>query len=164
MCALLCLVSFTEDNFLRFIYIITCISTSFLFVAKQYSTVYICVCVCVLYIHLASKVALMVKNLMANANAGDVRDTGSIPGFERSSGEGNGNPLQYSCLENPMDRGTWWTTVHRVKKSWIRLKQLSRQGCIHSSTDRYLSFTERYFQFVAIINSAAMKCFHLIFV
>ena len=53
MCALLCLVSFTEDNFLRFIYIITCISTSFLFVAKQYSTVYIymCVCVCVCIIH-----------------------------------------------------------------------------------------------------------------
>ena len=125
---------------------------------------YVCVCVCVLYIHPASKVALMVKNLMANANAGDVRDTGSIPGLGRSSGEGNGNPLQYSCLENPMDRGTWWTTVHRVKKSWIRLKQLSMQGRIHSSTDRYLSFTERYFRFVAIINSAAMKCFHLIFV
>ena len=44
-------------------------------------------------------------------NAGD---QGSIPGSERSPGEGNGNPLQYSCLENPTDRGTWWATVHRV--------------------------------------------------
>ena len=48
-------------------------------------------------------------------NAGDL---GLIPGLGRSSGEGNGNPLQYSCLENTMDRGAWWATVHRVKKSW----------------------------------------------
>ena len=54
----------------------------------------VCVCVCVLYIHPASKVALMVKNLMANANAGDVRDTGSIPGLGRSPPEGNG----YACF------------------------------------------------------------------
>ena len=44
-------------------------------------------------------------------------DPGSIPGFGRSSGEGNGNPLQYSCLENPMDGGAWWATVHGVAKS-----------------------------------------------
>jgi len=60
-------------------------------------------------------VALLVKNLPANA--GDVRDTGSIPGLGRSPGEGNGNPLQHSCLENPMDRGAWWATVHRVAKN-----------------------------------------------
>ena len=59
----------------------------------------------------------MVKNLPTNANAGDVRDTGLIPGLGRSPGEGNGNPLQFSCLENPMDRGAWWATVHRVAKS-----------------------------------------------
>ena len=46
---------------------------------------------------------------------------GSIPGLGRSPGEGNGNPLQYYCLENPMDRGTWWATVHGVAKSWTRL-------------------------------------------
>ena len=46
---------------------------------------------------------------------------GSIPGLRRSPGEGNGNPLQYSCLENSMDRGDWWTTVHGVTKSQIRL-------------------------------------------
>ena len=50
------------------------------------------------------------------ANAGDVRDAGSIPGSGRSPGEGNGNPVQYSCLENLLDRGTWQATVHRVAK------------------------------------------------
>ena len=56
----------------------------------------------------------VVKNLPANA--GDIRELGSILGSGRSSGEGNGNPLQYSCLKNPMDRGTWWATVHGVAK------------------------------------------------
>ena len=51
----------------------------------------------------------MVKN--TPANAGDVRDEGSIPGLGRSPGGGNGNPLHYSCLENPTDRGAWWATV-----------------------------------------------------
>ena len=58
---------------------------------------------------------LVVKNLPANA--GNIRDLGSIPGSGRSPGEGHGNPLQYSCLENPMDRGAWWATVHAVRKS-----------------------------------------------
>ena len=57
----------------------------------------------------------MVKNLPANA--GDLRDAGSIPGWERSPGKGNGNPLQYSCQEKPMDREAWQATVHRVAKS-----------------------------------------------
>ena len=48
-------------------------------------------------------------------------DPGSIPGSGRSPGEGNGNPLQYFCLENSMDRGAWWATVHVVAKSWTRL-------------------------------------------
>ena len=55
------------------------------------------------------------------ANAGDTGDPGSIPGLGRSPGEGNGNLVQYSCLENPMDRGTWWATIHEVVKSWTRL-------------------------------------------
>ena len=68
----------------------------------------------------ASKVALVVKNLLPNG--GDIRDTNLIPGSGRSPGEGHGNPLQYSCLENPIDRGAWWitsplATVHRVAKS-----------------------------------------------
>ena len=60
------------------------------------------------------------KNLPANAGG-----TGSIPGAGRSPGEGNGNPLQYSCLEHPMDRGFWRARVHRVTKSQSRLKRLS---------------------------------------
>ena len=63
----------------------------------------------------ASHVALVVKN--PSANAGDKRDSGSIPGLGRSTGGGHGNPFQYSCLENPMDRGAWWATVHRAAKS-----------------------------------------------
>ena len=52
-------------------------------------------------------------------------DLGSIPGLGRSPGEGNGNPLQYSCLENPMDRGAWWATVHGVAKSRTRLSDFT---------------------------------------
>ena len=51
-------------------------------------------------------------------SACNVGDLGSIPRLGRSPAEGNGNPLQYSCLENPMDRGAWWATVHGVAKSW----------------------------------------------
>ena len=57
-----------------------------------------------------------VKNLPVRA--GDIRDAGLIPGLGRSAGGGHGNPLQYSCLENPMDRGAWWATVHTATKSW----------------------------------------------
>ena len=64
--------------------------------------------------------ALVVENLPANA--GDIRDTGSIPGSGRSLERGHGNPLQYSCLENPMDRGAWQAIVHRVAKIWTGLK------------------------------------------
>ena len=55
------------------------------------------------------------------ANAGDARDVSSISGFGRFPGEQNGNPLQYSCLENSMDRGAWWATTQGVTKSWTRL-------------------------------------------
>jgi len=61
-------------------------------------------------------VALVVK--IPPANAGDKRDVGSIPASGRSPGEGNGNPFQYSSLENPIDKGVWWATDHRVAKSW----------------------------------------------
>ena len=64
--------------------------------------------------------ALGIKNPLANA--GDIRDAGLTPGSRRSPGGGQGNPLQYSCLENPMDRGAWWATVHRVAKNWTQLK------------------------------------------
>ena len=68
----------------------------------------------------------MIKNLPVNA-----RDSGSIPGSERSPGEGNGYTLLYSCLENPMDRGAaWWATVHGVKKESNMTEQLT-----HSTTE-----------------------------
>ena len=78
----------------------------------------------------ASQVALVVKN--PPANAGDVRDACLIPGLGRSPGGGNSIPLQYSCLENPMDRGSWRTTVHRVAKIWTWLKQLNTYAYIHT--------------------------------
>ena len=70
-------------------------------------------------------------------NAGDL---GSIPRLERFPGEGNGNPLQYSCLENPMDRGVWWATVHGVTKSQTRLSDLSAR--LFSSCLPYLGICQ----------------------
>ena len=67
----------------------------------------------------ASHMVLAVKKL--SANAGDLRDSGSIPDSGRSAG-GHGNPLQYFCLGNLMDRGAWWATAHRVAKSQTQLK------------------------------------------
>ena len=74
------------------------------------------------YLYGASHVVLVVKN--PPTSAGDIRDMGSVPGLGRSPGGGHGNPLQYSCLENPMDRGAWQPTVHGVAQSQTRLKQL----------------------------------------
>ena len=66
------------------------------------------------------QVALVVKN--PPANAGAVREEGLMPGSGRYPGVGNANPLQYSCLKYPMDRGSWWAIIHRVAKSWTQLK------------------------------------------
>ena len=63
------------------------------------------------------------------ASEGDTRDAGSIPGSGRSPGEENGNPLEYSCPGNPMDRGAWRATVHGVAKSWTRLKTHTQHTC-----------------------------------
>jgi len=76
----------------------------------------------------ASQVALVVKNLPTDAG-----DSGLILGSERSCGGGHGNPLQYSWLENPMDRGVWWATVHGVTKSWTQLSNRAHMG-LHCST------------------------------
>ena len=76
----------------------------------------------------ASQVALVVKNMPANA--GDARDSCLTPGWGRSPGEGNDNPLQRSCTENPTDRGAWQAIVHGVAQSQIQLKRLSsRRHC-----------------------------------
>ena len=73
----------------------------------------------------------LVKNLATNA--GDLRDASSIPRLGRFSGKGRDNPLQYSCLENPMDRGAWKATVHRVAQSQTQLKHLSTHAYTYIS-------------------------------
>ena len=89
---------------------------------------------CFMCILRASQVAVVVKNLPANA--GDIRDVGLIPGSGRSSGVGNDSSLQYSCLENPMDRGVWQATVRGVSKSRARLK--------HAWTHAYVFYTVNF--------------------
>ena len=69
----------------------------------------------------------MVKNPPANAG-----DPGSVPGWGSSTGERNGTPLQYSCLENPVDRGAWWAAVHRVAKSWTQLSDFPFTFHLHA--------------------------------
>ena len=94
-----------------------------------------CLCVCVSHfflflgggggqvmLHFPSGKGLPSDHKASAYNAGD---PGSIPGSGRSSGEGNANPLQSSCLENPLDRGAWWATVHGVAKSWTRLRDFT---------------------------------------
>ena len=71
----------------------------------------------------ASQVVLVIKNLPANAR--DIRDVGKILRSGRSPEGGHGNPLQYPCLDDPVDRGAWWASVHRLAKSWTLLKQLN---------------------------------------
>ena len=78
------------------------------------------------------------------ASACNAGDPGSIPGLGRSPGEGNGNPLQYSCLENPMDRGAWWATVHGVAKSRTRLSD----------------FTFTFMLYVKVVKRVNLKNFH----
>ena len=76
----------------------------------------------------------MLNDISGNDSACSVGATGvmgSIAGSEISTGEGNGNPLQYSCLKNPMDRGAWYAIVHRVTKSWTQLKWMSTQNKWH---------------------------------
>ena len=78
----------------------------------------------------ASQLMLVLKNLPDNPE--EVRDVGSIPGLRRSPGGGHGNPFQYSCLENPVDRGAWRATAPRLAKSWTRLKWLSMHTHLNS--------------------------------
>ena len=74
--------------------------------------------------------------LSSKESACNARDMGLIPGWRRSPGEGHGNPLQYSCLQNPMDGGAWQATVHRVTKSWTWLTWLSTVKCVLDSANQ----------------------------
>ena len=88
----------------------------------------------------------MVKNLPGNAG-----DAGLIPGLGRSPGEGNGYLLQYSCLENPMDRGAWRAIVHGVAKSWTRL-----------STSICVTFKNKMIELPSVLSSKESTCMGLI--
>ena len=88
------------------------------------------VCLVFWYHNRVSQVTLVIKN--PPASAGDKRDTGSTPGSGRSPGGGNGSPFQYSCLENPMDRGAGQAAVHRVTKSQTPLQRLSTHTLVSS--------------------------------
>ena len=104
---------------------------------------------------LPRKVVLMVKNLPVNE--GDARDTGSIPGLGRSPGKGNGNPVQYSCLENSMDRGAWQATVHGVAKSCTWLIE---HTCTHSHPLIWqFDFNVFWCRFLGIHPSCYLLCF-----
>ena len=85
--------------------------------------------------------ALVVKN--PPANTGDIRDESSISRLGRPPGEENGNPLQYSCLENPMDRGAWQSTVHSIAKRQTQLKQFS---IVRGNKGKLLAFQSRLFE------------------
>ena len=101
-------------------------------------------------------------------NAGDL---GLIPGLGRSPGEGNGNILQYSCLENPMDRGAWWDAVHGVSKSQTQLEWLTQThtNTTHSSFCIYggllFSWKHRHlnFRFICLLILRKKKCCHIVF-
>ena len=93
----------------------------------------------------ASHMVLVVKS--PPANAGDKRDAGSIPTSGRAPVGRQGNPLQYSSLKNPMDRGAWWATVHRVAKSQIQIKQLST----HAHTTDYFKYVRTISLLLALL-------------
>ena len=91
-----------------------------------------------LFIYPSNKSSQMAQWYSLPASAGDAGEAGSILGPRRSPGEGNGHPLQYSCLDNPMDRGALWATVHGAAKSWTRL---SYWACMHPSIQQNIFFS-----------------------
>ena len=101
------------------------IGTKYIHTVGQFSPSSISQIFCFFILKLGLPGGTVVKNPPANAEARG--DAGSIPGSGRSPGVGNGNRLQYSCLENSMDREVWWATIHGVARSWTRLSDLSTQ-------------------------------------
>ena len=92
----------------------------------------------------AFQVVLVVKNLPANA--GDARDAGLTPESGRSPRGGNGTPLQYSCVNNPMDRRAWKATVHGVSKSWTQLSNSTKTtiGCVGNTNNKHRSHFQKF--------------------
>ena len=128
-----------------------CIHTHTMYIC-MYVCMYVCMCMCMGFPGGASG-----KDLPANAE--DIGDTDSIPGSERSLGVRNGNPLQYSCLENSMDREAWRAVVHRVAENWTRLSTHT-----HTYTYTYRIFMQPSvdgrlggFHVLTIVNSAAVS-------
>ena len=101
----------------------------------------------------------VVKNLPAN-NAGDAGDLVSIPGSGRSPGGGNGNPFQYSCLENLMDRGAWWATVHGIAKSQTQLKWLSMHAVLTYPVMVTFSYFFLFYVFTLLVFSQRLRTSH----
>ena len=85
-----------------------------------------------------SVASLGLSSKESTCNAGAAGDAGSISGSGRSPGGGHGNPLQYSCLEKPLDRGAWWATVHDVVKSWTGVKREHTRTHTHTHTHKML--------------------------
>ena len=100
---------------------------------------------------------LVVKNLPAYS--GDIRDVGLVPGWERSAGGEHGNPLQFTCLENPTDRGAWWAIVHTVTKSGTWLKHLSMHTHIITQIQNLRTPENSWLQ-GTLINKSSSKSLH----
>ena len=93
----------------------------------------------------AHSLTYFLGGLDGKASVYNVGDPGSIPGLGRSPGEGNGNPLQYYCLENPMDRGAWWATVHGVAKSQTRLSDFTIRNMLGTNVVSAFHFSHAHF-------------------
>ena len=97
----------------------------------------------------------------STCNAGYVRDLGLIPELGGSPGEGNGNPPQFSCLGNSMDRGAWWATVHGVTKIWTGLKRLSMHTCIYIMTHHFSIFNIHHLRIQIFVFRLTMSLYLL---
>ena len=107
----------------------------------------------------ASLMAQQVKE--STCSAGDAGDVGLIPGLGRSPGEGNGYPLQYSCLWNPMDRRAWWATVQRFTKSWPQLSMNGSISCILQALKWFFKWMIDKFNWILVCSKYQVYLFDL---
>ena len=150
-----------RGNFSHYLYIYNIYTEILLYIYRRISTDTACASFCVFFSQFLLPCVLIElfhclsywdncvpQWLNSNASACNAGDLGLIPGWGRSPGGGNGNPFQYSCLENPMDRGVWWTTVHGLLKSWTWLSDWAQCsplghklsiGCFSQSVSQLVS-------------------------